>query len=188
MFKFLVSVFFLLTVSACSTTQDIKSAPRLLLISGDTLNVHYEGNAQANDFVREVGSNFAEVLEADLLMMGAQVVTMETHNAASYQAEFQKAIAAMTDTGDINGVTQVKVVHRKDDKVNQMAVEVHYYPTEAWLKGCGKRISNACDQITSVADEQLQRFVFLDQATGDLTSRPMSEMTREAALNVLRQD
>ncbi|MGS0824782.1 hypothetical protein ACVBIO_03135 [Shewanella sp. 0m-8] len=182
-------VCFILIMAGCASPQiNSVQGKKLLIIAGEGLNTTYEDSPAANGFLFEVGKTFATDLGHKLEEFGFESYLFVSKDSATYKQEYQRAVNRLMTDETIDGVAEIKVLHTKDGKVNEIAVYATYFTTDLMTKGCDLRTSKNCYSVKILDKVGDRKHLIVDQATGNFNETPVSEMVMDTALFIYRAE
>ncbi|MGS0682857.1 hypothetical protein ACVBIL_17095 [Shewanella sp. 125m-7] len=189
MLRNLLLISFIVILAGCASPQtNTVEGKKLLIVAGNGLNTTYEDSPAANGFLFEVSETFATDLGNKLEEFGFESYLFVSKDAATYKQEYQRAVNRLMTDETIDGVAEIKVLHTKDGKVNEIAVYATYFTTDLMTKGCDLRTSKNCYSVKILDKVGDRKHLIVDQATGNFNETPVSEMVMDTALFIYRAE
>ncbi|ABV86648.1 hypothetical protein [Shewanella pealeana] len=189
MLRNLFLVTFIIIMTGCASPQtNTVQGKKLLIVAGNGLNTTYEDSPAANGFLFEVGETFATDLGNKLEEFGFESYLFVSKDAATYKQQYQRAVNRLMTDETIDGVAEIKVLHTKDAKVNEIAIYATYFTTDLMTKGCDLRTSKNCYSVKTLDKIGDRKHLVVDQATQSFNDTPVSEMVTDTALFIYRSE
>ncbi len=189
MFGKLLVVSFMLFMAGCASPQNnTVEGKKLLIIAGEGLNTTYENSPAANGFLFEVGNTFATDLGLQLEELGFDSYLFVSKDSTTYKQQYQRAVNRLMTDETIDGVAEIKVLHTKNDKVNEIALYATYFTTDLMVKGCDLRTSKNCYSVKELDKIGDKIYQIVDQKTEQFNTTPVSEMVMDTALFIYRAE
>ena len=189
MFRKLLIVSFIVIMAGCASHKNnTVEGKKLLIIAGEGLNTTYENNPAANGFLFEVGKTFATDLGLQLEELGFDSYLFISKDSATYKQEYQRAVNRLMTDETIDGVAEIKVLHTKNDKINEIALYATYFTTDLMVKGCDLRTSKNCYSVKELDKAGDNIYQIVDQATEQFNTTPVSEIVMDTALFIYRAE
>ncbi|GIU12690.1 hypothetical protein [Shewanella sp. MBTL60-007] len=179
---------FIIMAGCASPQNNTVEGKTLLIIAGEGLNTVYEASPAANGFLFEVGSTFATELGKKLEEFGFESYLFVSKDSGTFNQQYQRAVNSLMTDGTIDGVAEIKVLHTKNDKVNEIALYTTYFTTDPFTKGCDLRTSKNCYSVKLLDKIGVRKHLIVDQATESFNDTPVSEMVTDTALFIYRAE
>lgn len=184
----LLASLFIIMAGCASPENNMVEGKTLLIIAGEGLNTVYEDSPAANGFLFEVGSTFATELGKKLEEFGFESYLFVSKDSSTFNQQYQGAVNRLMTDATIDGVAEIKVLHSKDAKVNEIALYATYFTTDSLIKGCDLRTSKNCYSVKQLDKVGDRKHLIVDQASKRFNDTPVSEMVTDSALFIYRAE
>ncbi|MGF1725610.1 hypothetical protein [Photobacterium nomapromontoriensis] len=189
MLRNLLVISVLAILAGCANPKiDNAEGKRVLIVAGEGMNSTYEDQPSANAFLHDVGKTFATDLGLKLEEFGVEPFLFVSKDSATLQQQYQRVINRMLESGKVDGIAKVEVLHTKDEQTNEIALHVTYYTTEPWVRACERNLTNKCNKVSSIKEVGTMKYVVVDGKTQQFNQTPINKTVTNMALFIYRAE